>query len=73
MRMGIDPADRRMKMTKTLTHKSYNLVAMPSGGVDVFDPRWPTLPVHQSRDFASAKRWVNAFRRGEQWAVNAAC
>ena len=60
-------------MTKTATHKFYNLVAMPGGRVDVFDPRWPTLPVHQAQDFTSAKRWVDAFRRGDQWAVDAAC
>lgn len=60
-------------MQKQMDYRSYNLLQMPSGKVNVYDPRWNVSPAYVADSFDAAKSWVRAYRDGVQWAVDAAC
>jgi hypothetical protein len=65
-----------MKKLAMYTYNGYKITVRPapdglSGQVDVFDPRFlhnPSLYRTTSIDLAS--KWIDAYRDGQQWAVN---
>ena len=59
-------------MAKQMDYRNYSLLEMPSGKVNVYDPRWDVFPAYVADSFDAAKSWVRAYRDGAQWAVNAA-
>jgi hypothetical protein len=53
-----------------MTHKHFTLTLV-NDGVSVNDPRWPDKPVYVAASLKQARRWVDAYRDGQQWAVEA--
>jgi len=61
-------------MTEMHTYKGYKLTVRESQQppVAVFDTRWPRdAALYRTDSLDSAKRWVDAYTKGSQWAVAA--
>lgn len=62
------------KMTEMHTYKGYKLTVRESQqpAVAVFDTRWPRhIALYRADSLVEAKRWVDAYIKGAQWAVDA--
>lgn len=61
-------------MIEMHSYKGYKLTVRESQQppVAVFDTRWPRhVALYRADSLVEAKRWVDAYERGSQWAVEA--
>lgn len=61
-------------MTAMYDYNGYKLTVRKdqTPPVAVFDPRFPRDPaLYRATSLDDAMRWVDAYRKGEQWAVEA--
>ncbi len=62
-------------MKRTAVYKGYHLLLrnVDTLPVAVFDPRFRYAPhVYAAQTLADAKKWIDAYRSGQIWAVDAA-